>query len=183
MTLFDNSYLFGNALAGEQKFLCPLCGKGYTTRRGMKTHINYHSDARPHICTTCGAGFKARGKLYDHMKLVHTELVKKLSCRKMWILFSAEFIKYSSIGRCFQNKLPTARIYSLRKNSGIFGDVVMNHYNEKHRNKTDKFLAKILVFTGVKFAPSFLMLSWIITMKSIGTRRTNFLPKFSFLQG
>ena len=73
------SYLFGNVLAGEQKFLCPLCGKGYTTRRGMKTHINYHSDARPHVCTICGAGFKARGKLYDHMKLVHTELVTKIT--------------------------------------------------------------------------------------------------------
>ena len=86
------SCLFGNA--GEQKFLCPLCGKGYTTRRGMKTHINYHSDVRPHICTTCGAGFKARGKLYDHMKLVHTELVNILSTKYIqysrYLITSAE---------------------------------------------------------------------------------------------
>ena len=35
----------------------------------------YHSDERPYKCDICGASFKVKGKLTDHVKLVHINKV------------------------------------------------------------------------------------------------------------
>ena len=60
---------------GILRFRCTLCPRVYTTRRGLRTHMKYHSSDRPHRCATCNASFKVRSKLADHVKLVHIQKV------------------------------------------------------------------------------------------------------------
>ena len=62
-------------IVGILRYRCSLCPRVYTTRRGLRTHIKYHSTDRPHSCPTCNASFKVRSKLADHIKLVHIQKV------------------------------------------------------------------------------------------------------------
>ena len=70
---------------GQPKFVCKICGKSYTTRRGMRTHMQYHSTERPHRCETCNAAFKVRSKLRDHVRLVHTHVVSTVFVAKLTV--------------------------------------------------------------------------------------------------
>jgi len=66
---------FGPLCPGILRYRCTLCPRVYTTRRGLRTHLKYHSTDRPHTCPTCKASFKVRSKLADHIKLVHVQKV------------------------------------------------------------------------------------------------------------
>ena len=60
------------------QFLCENCGKVFSTKRGLRNHLKYHSDERPYKCDICGASFKVKGKAADHVKLVHMNKVNFL---------------------------------------------------------------------------------------------------------
>ena len=58
--------------AEKEQHLCPECGKGYTSDKAVKKHMEYmHSDqpAAPCICNVCGKNFRNNNKLKNHMLL------------------------------------------------------------------------------------------------------------------
>ena len=44
-------------LGGQQRFICTICGKHYTTTYNMRQHKNIHTGAGLHTCRYCGRDF------------------------------------------------------------------------------------------------------------------------------
>ncbi|XP_077529429.1 histone-lysine N-methyltransferase PRDM7-like [Haemaphysalis longicornis] len=50
---------------------CPQCGKGFTLKGNLDTHLLIHTGERPHACATCGASFNRMGNMKKHVMVVH----------------------------------------------------------------------------------------------------------------
>ena len=83
------------SVLGIPRYRCTICTRVYTTRRGLRTHIKYHSSDRPHCCSTCGASFKVRSKLADHVKLVHIQKV----CHGVLLCLFLSIISWRQTGK------------------------------------------------------------------------------------
>jgi KRAB domain-containing zinc finger protein len=46
-------------------------GKAFYSRYTLQEHQNTHGEARPYLCTLCGATFKTKGSLQTHIQGVH----------------------------------------------------------------------------------------------------------------
>ncbi|KAG8305993.1 hypothetical protein J6590_057481 [Homalodisca vitripennis] len=51
----------------ETSFFCSTCGKGFKSRRGLRTHATTHSEERPFKCAECHNSFKTLKQLKDHL--------------------------------------------------------------------------------------------------------------------
>uniref|UniRef100_A0A1B0CYR2 C2H2-type domain-containing protein n=1 Tax=Phlebotomus papatasi TaxID=29031 RepID=A0A1B0CYR2_PHLPP len=70
------------------KWECDICAKSFTTKyflkkhkrlhTGESLHLLYHSDDKPHVCSTCGRAFKELSTLHNHERIHSGE--KPFSC-------------------------------------------------------------------------------------------------------
>uniref|UniRef100_A0A3P9M418 C2H2-type domain-containing protein n=1 Tax=Oryzias latipes TaxID=8090 RepID=A0A3P9M418_ORYLA len=52
----------------ERRFLCQVCGKGFMQEVDLKRHILIHTGEKPYICSVCGKSFQAKRSLNGHLK-------------------------------------------------------------------------------------------------------------------
>lgn len=52
-------------------FTCSHCGKGFTRKDGLETHLLTHTGERRHTCHTCGMRFARLGDMNRHQSIVH----------------------------------------------------------------------------------------------------------------
>ena len=86
------------------KFLCEYCGKVFSTRRGLRNHLKYHSDERPYKCDICGASFKVKLVNMNKVSLKINQLISTGGCapfKKMhYIIYSVDCYKPSKHKNC-----------------------------------------------------------------------------------
>lgn len=56
---------------GQQRFICTICGKHYTTTYNMRQHKNIHTGAGLHTCRYCGRDFTHKHVWETHER-IHT---------------------------------------------------------------------------------------------------------------
>ncbi|XP_063052714.1 uncharacterized protein LOC134447264 [Engraulis encrasicolus] len=61
----------GEILTGEEKHLCPYCGRAFRRIAYLREHIKTHTGHRPYVCPVCDKGFKQHSTLVSHKRL-HT---------------------------------------------------------------------------------------------------------------
>ena len=72
--MLNISFLSGMAsiFAEKRKFFCKLCGKDFTTKFRMRTHLETHSETRNlYQCELCLKTFTWSHNLHRHLKTVH----------------------------------------------------------------------------------------------------------------
>ncbi|XP_077560875.1 zinc finger X-chromosomal protein-like [Haemaphysalis longicornis] len=52
-------------------FVCSQCGKGFTQKGNLDTHLLTHTGERPHVCDTCPARFARLGDMKRHKVMAH----------------------------------------------------------------------------------------------------------------
>ncbi|XP_059205830.1 zinc finger protein 239-like isoform X3 [Centropristis striata] len=64
--------------AGEKRFSCSECGKGFGYKCYLNRHMVSHTGEKPFSCSVCGKGFSETSDLMTHMSLHIGE--KRFSC-------------------------------------------------------------------------------------------------------
>merc|ERR1739838_25160 len=69
---FQLSAAMANHLASERPHICTSCGKGFKTATHLKQHVRcVHSKERPFGCELCGKSFARQSDLNRHIRGVH----------------------------------------------------------------------------------------------------------------
>uniref|UniRef100_A0A1Q3EZ42 Putative c2h2-type zn-finger protein n=1 Tax=Culex tarsalis TaxID=7177 RepID=A0A1Q3EZ42_CULTA len=55
----------------EKKFVCTICGKGFTLQRYLRQHGMTHSEEFPYACSYCGKRFNNKWSMRTHEKNMH----------------------------------------------------------------------------------------------------------------
>ncbi|GFW75484.1 zinc finger and SCAN domain-containing protein 5B [Trichonephila clavipes] len=62
----------------DDRNVCPLCGRAFVQRSGLRTHFRIHTKERPFACGECDERFSYKHVLRDH-QLLHAG-IKPYSC-------------------------------------------------------------------------------------------------------
>lgn len=52
--------------------ICEYCGKGFSGRQALRTHVRQHTNEAPYHCNLCGERFRQRVSLRGHLKSRHS---------------------------------------------------------------------------------------------------------------
>ena len=62
--------------------ICEYCGKGFSGKHALRTHVRQHTNEAPYQCNLCGEGFRQRVSLRGHLKNKHNiEEENKVFCK------------------------------------------------------------------------------------------------------
>uniref|UniRef100_A0A672N5G3 C2H2-type domain-containing protein n=1 Tax=Sinocyclocheilus grahami TaxID=75366 RepID=A0A672N5G3_SINGR len=68
---FKNGEKFSQKTKSNSYFTCHQCGKSFTQKGSLKSHMIVHTGKKPYTCTQCGKSFTYKHTLNDHMR-IHT---------------------------------------------------------------------------------------------------------------
>eukprot|EP00057_Strongylocentrotus_purpuratus_P003718 XP_003727213.1 PREDICTED: zinc finger protein 676 [Strongylocentrotus purpuratus] len=71
----------------QMRFFCSVCNKGFADKGNFTKHERRHKGVRPYVCLECGKGFTAKSCLTTHIKAMHTA-EKPFSCELCGKTFS-----------------------------------------------------------------------------------------------
>ncbi|GAB0086542.1 hypothetical protein DMENIID0001_006280 [Sergentomyia squamirostris] len=61
-----------NSVTLRKKYKCPICSKFFAAEKGLKSHLNFHSDPTSKQCLYCPQVFMKDSSLRTHMNRSHT---------------------------------------------------------------------------------------------------------------
>ncbi|XP_068115130.1 oocyte zinc finger protein XlCOF7.1-like [Hyperolius riggenbachi] len=53
----------------DRSLFCPECGKSFTDKARVESHLRSHWGGKPYSCSVCQKGFRSKSKLADHEKM------------------------------------------------------------------------------------------------------------------
>ncbi|KAI8928488.1 hypothetical protein BC831DRAFT_391843, partial [Entophlyctis helioformis] len=65
-----------NGGAEAASYACghPGCDRVFTRLQNLRSHVRCHLEDTPHVCQTCGHGFRRTTDLHRHVRTMHTPL-------------------------------------------------------------------------------------------------------------
>ena len=57
--------------AGQYRFHCKICKKGFMKKGHYEGHMNMHDNKRPYLCHICHKGFGVKTNAQQHLRNVH----------------------------------------------------------------------------------------------------------------
>lgn len=69
--VFQHLRSYVGHLKEHRKYMCLVCGKGFSQKTNLTHHIRSHADAKPFRCPLCHKMFSQNAKLQEHLNL-HT---------------------------------------------------------------------------------------------------------------